>query len=374
MELFKTYKLWPIEPIKGAGCKVWDSKGTEYLDFYGGHAVISVGHCNSAYISALYGQLNNIAFYSNAVENSLQVKLAEKMGEMCGYPDYNLFLCNSGAEANENAIKLASFETGRAKIVTCSKAFHGRTSGAVAATDNPKIQAPFNRTPNVEFTPLNDIDSLKQKLETEEFAAFMVEGIQGVAGIFEPSAEYLKAARELCDKTGTLLIVDEVQSGCGRTGKYFAHQHSGVKADIVSMAKGIGNGFPIGAIIINPAIKASYGMLGTTFGGNHLACSAAIAVLDIMKKENLVENAAKAGEYIISHLKGNKAIKELRGRGLMIGIELNEGYQDLRDRLLFEKHIFTGGAGASVIRLLPPLCISIPEIDHFLEAFNDLTK
>ena len=241
MELFKTYKLWPIEPIKGAGCKVWDSKGTEYLDFYGGHAVISVGHCNSAYISALYGQLNNIAFYSNAVENSLQVKLAEKMGEMCGYPDYNLFLCNSGAEANENAIKLASFETGRAKIVTCSKAFHGRTSGAVAATDNPKIQAPFNRTPNVEFTPLNDIDSLKQKLETEEFAAFMIEGIQGVAGIFEPSAEYLKAARELCDKTGTLLIVDEVQSGCGRTGKYFAHQHSGVKADIVSMAKGIGN-------------------------------------------------------------------------------------------------------------------------------------
>lgn len=374
MELFKTYKLWPIEPIKGAGCKVWDSKGTEYLDFYGGHAVISVGHCNSAYISALYGQLNNIAFYSNAVENSLQVKLAEKMGEMCGYPDYNLFLCNSGAEANENAIKLASFETGRAKIVTCSKAFHGRTSGAVAATDNPKIQAPFNRTPNVEFTPLNDIDSLKQKLETEEFAAFMVEGIQGVAGIFEPSTEYLKAARELCDKTGTLLIVDEVQSGCGRTGKYFAHQHSGVKADIVSMAKGIGNGFPIGAIIINPRIKASYGMLGTTFGGNHLACSAAIAVLDIMKKENLVENAAKAGEYIISHLKGNKAIKELRGRGLMIGIELNEGYQDLRDRLLFEKHIFTGGAGASVIRLLPPLCISIPEIDHFLEAFNDLTK
>ncbi|MBP9986414.1 MAG: aspartate aminotransferase family protein [Bacteroidales bacterium] len=374
MELFKTYKLWPIEPIKGAGCKVWDSKGTEYLDFYGGHAVISVGHCNSAYISALYGQLNNIAFYSNAVENSLQVKLADKMGEMCGYPDYNLFLCNSGAEANENAIKLASFETGRAKIVTCSKAVHGRTSGAVAATDNPKIQAPFNRTPNVEFTPLNDIDSLKLKLETEEFAAFMVEGIQGVAGIFEPSAEYLKAARELCDKTGTLLIVDEVQSGCGRTGKYFAHQHSGVKADIVSMAKGIGNGFPIGAIIINPRIKASYGMLGTTFGGNHLACSAAIAVLDIMKKENLVENAAKAGEYIISHLKGNKAIKELRGRGLMIGIELNEGYQDLRDRLLFEKHIFTGGAGASVIRLLPPLCISIPEIDHFLEAFNDLTK
>ncbi len=374
MELFKTYKLWPIEPIKGSGCKVWDSKGTEYLDFYGGHAVISVGHCNSAYISALYGQLNNIAFYSNAVENSLQVKLAEKMGEMCGYPDYTLFLCNSGAEANENAIKLASFETGRAKIVTCGKAFHGRTSGAVAATDNPKIQAPFNRTANVEFTPLNDIDALKQKLETKEFAAFMVEGIQGVAGIFEPSAEYLKAARELCDKTGTLLIVDEVQSGCGRTGRYFAHQHSGVKADIVSMAKGIGNGFPIGAIIINPSIKASYGMLGTTFGGNHLACSAAIAVLDIIKKENLVENAAKAGEYIISHLQGNKAIKELRGRGLMIGIELNEGYQDLRDRLLFEKHIFTGGAGANVIRLLPPLCISIPEIDSFLEAFNDLTK
>ena len=374
MELFKTYKLWPIEPVKGSGCRVWDSNGAEYLDFYGGHAVISVGHCNSAYVSALYDQMNKLSFYSNAVENSLQVTLAEKMGRISGYPDYNLFLCNSGAEANENALKLASFETGRAKVVTCLKAFHGRTSGAVAATDNPKIQAPFNRTDKVEFVPFNDIEALKERLETKEFAAFMVEGIQGVAGIFEPTAEYLKAARELCDKTGTLLIMDEVQSGCGRTGKYFAHQHSGVKADIISMAKGIGNGFPIGAIIINPAIKASYGMLGTTFGGNHLACRAAIAVIDIMEKENLVKHAAEAGQYLMQRLQGNKAIKQLRGRGLMIGIELNEGWENLRDRLLFEKHVFTGGAGANVIRLLPPLCISFEEIDMFLEAFNSLTK
>ncbi len=373
MELFKTYKLWPIEPVKGLGCKVWDSNGTEYLDLYGGHAVISVGHCHPDYVAALTAQISKIGFYSNAVENSLQVILARKLGEMCGYPDYNLFLCNSGAEANENAMKLASFFSGRSKILACGASFHGRTSGAVAATDNPKIQAPFNRTGNVQFTPLNDVAALQRHLAGGEFAAVIIEGIQGVAGIYEPTGEFLKAARKACDKTGTLLIMDEIQSGYGRTGDFYAHQKYGIHADIISMAKGMGNGFPIGAIIINPAIKAEYGMLGTTFGGNHLACTAAIAVLDIFGRENLAENARRKGEYLLGALKDNKAIKELRGRGLMIGIELKEEYGDLRNRLLFKKHIFTGGAGANVIRLLPPLCISQQECEQFVESFNNLT-
>ena len=373
MDLFKTYKLWPIEPVKGLGCKVWDRNGTEYLDLYGGHAVISVGHCHPKYLKALQDQAAKIGFYSNAVENSLQKTLADKLGAICGYPDYNLFLCNSGAEANENAMKLASFTTGRSKVLACTKAFHGRTSGAVAVTDNPKIQSPFNKTGNVEFIALNDSEALEAKLATKEFAAVIIEGIQGVAGIWEPSAEFLKTARKACDNYGSLLIMDEVQSGMGRTGQFFAHSKSGVKADIVSMAKGLAGGFPIGAIIINPAIKAEYGMLGTTFGGNHLACAAAIAVLDIMKDESLMDNAAKVGDYLMHNLQGNKAIKQLRGRGLMIGIELNPGYETLRDRLLFEKHIFTGGAGANVIRLLPPLCLSEEQAAKFIESFNELT-
>ncbi len=373
MDLFKTYKLWPIEPVKGLGCKVWDRNGTEYLDLYGGHAVISVGHCHPKYLKALQDQAAKIGFYSNAVENSLQKTLADKLGAICGYPDYNLFLCNSGAEANENAMKLASFTTGRSKVLACSKAFHGRTSGAVAVTDNPKIQSPFNKTGNVEFIALNDSEALETKLATKEFAAVIIEGIQGVAGIWEPSAEFLKTARKACDNYGSLLIMDEVQSGMGRTGQFFAHSKSGVKADIVSMAKGLAGGFPIGAIIINPAIKADYGMLGTTFGGNHLACAAAIAVLDIMKDESLMDNAAKVGDYLMHNLQGNKAIKQLRGRGLMIGIELNPGFETLRDRLLFEKHIFTGGAGANVIRLLPPLCLSEEQAAKFIESFNELT-
>ena len=373
MELFKTYKLWPIEPVKGQGCKVWDKQGNEYLDFYGGHAVISVGHCHPCYLAALTEQAGKLGFYSNAVENSLQTTLAAKLGATCGYPDYNLFLCNSGAEANENAMKLASFATGRSKILACTKAFHGRTSGAVAVTDNPKIQSPFNKTGNVEFIPLNDVAALEAKLATKEFAAVIIEGIQGVAGIWEPSAEFLNAARKACDTNGSLLIMDEVQSGYGRTGRFYAHQHYGIKADIVSMAKGMGNGFPIGAIIINPAIEATYGMLGTTFGGNHLACAAAIAVLDIINGEHLIENAAAQGEYLMKLLSGNPAVKQLRGRGLMIGIEVKEGFENLRDRLLFEKHVFTGGAGANVIRLLPPLVISKAEIDQFIERFNALT-
>ena len=373
MDLFKTYKLWPIEPVKGLECKVWDKFGTEYLDFYGGHAVISVGHCHPKYLKALQEQASKIGFYSNAVENSLQKTLADKLGAICGYPDYNLFLCNSGAEANENAMKLASFTTGRSKILACGKAFHGRTSGAVAVTDNPKIQSPFNKTDNVEFIPLNDIEALEVQLATRQYAAVIIEGIQGVAGIWEPTDGFLKSARIACDKYGSLLIMDEVQSGMGRTGHFFAHQKSGVKADIVSMAKGLAGGFPIGAIIINPTIKAEYGMLGTTFGGNHLACAAAIAVLDIIKDEHLMENATAVGNYLIEKLGGNKAVRQLRGRGLMIGIELQPGFETLRDKLLFEKHIFTGGAGANVIRLLPPLCISMADADTFIKSFNDLT-
>ncbi len=373
MELFKTYKLWPIEPVKGSGCHVWDKEGTEYLDLYGGHAVISIGHCHPVYVEMMQRQLGRLGFYSNAVENSLQVELARELGLQCGYPDHSLFLCNSGAEANENAFKAASFQTGRRKILAIGKAFHGRTSGAVAATDNPAIQSAFNKTDNVVFTPLNDIDSLKSHLATGEYAALIIEGIQGVAGIFEPSAAFWKAAREACDATGTLLIADEIQSGYGRSGCFFAHQHSGVSADIITVAKGMGNGFPIGAVLLSSKIDARYGMLGTTFGGNHLACTAALAVLKVMKDEKLVENAAAVGQYLMEGLKGNKAIKELRGRGLMIGIELLEEWTDLRDRLLFEKHIFTGGAGKNVIRLLPPLMISRKDADAFLEAFNSLT-
>ncbi len=373
MELFDVYPLWDIEPVKGEGCRIWDKNGVEYTDLYGGHAVISIGHCHPVYKEAIAEQAGKLGFYSNAVQNSLQREMAQRLGEICGYENYALFLCNSGAEANENAFKLASFHTGRKKLLAMGKAFHGRTSGAVEATDNPKIQAEFNRNNNVVFVPLNDIEAVAAELRRGEYAAVVVEGIQGVAGIFEPSGEFLKAVRELCTETGTVLILDEIQSGYGRTGKFFAHQHSGVKADIITVAKGIANGFPMGGVIISPMIEAKYGMLGTTFGGNHLACAAAIAVLKVMKEENLVENAAAMGEYLMSALRGNKAIKELRGKGLMIGIELNEGYTDLRNRLLFEKHIFTGGAGANVIRLLPPLCIDKATCDKFIAAFNELS-
>lgn len=372
MNLFNVYPLWNIEPVKGEGCRIWDKEGVEYLDLYGGHAVISVGHCHPVYTQRLKDQADKLGFYSNAVQNGLQKELAAKLGEICGYPDYDLFLCNSGAEANENAFKLASFHTGRKKILAMEKAFHGRTSGAVEATDNPKIQAEFNKNNNVVFVPLNDIEAARKELATKEYAAIVIEGIQGVAGIFAPTAEYMQAVREACNETGTLLISDEIQSGYGRSGKFFAHQHYDIKADIITVAKGIANGFPMGGVIISPDIKAVFGMLGTTFGGNHLACAAAIAVLDIIKEENLVENAAKIGAYLMENLKGNKAIKELRGQGLMIGIELNEGYTDLRNKLLFEKHIFTGGAGANVMRLLPPLCITKEIADEFLKALNKL--
>ena len=374
MNLFDVYTLWDIEPVKASGTKVWDSNGIEYIDLYGGHAVISIGHCHPTYTSMLHAQLDKLGFYSNAVQNSLQRELAEELGNICGYPQYSLFLCNSGAEANENAMKAASFQTGRKRILAIGKAFHGRTSGAVEATDNPKIQAPFNRNSNITFIPINDIDALENNLKSRQYAAFIFEGIQGVAGIYEPSVEYLRRAEELCKETGTILIADEVQSGCGRTGDFFAHQKSGVKPQIITMAKGTGNGFPIGAVLLSGDIKAEKGMLGTTFGGNHLACTAAIAVMKVIRKENLLENACKMGDYLLNALRGNKAIKELIGRGLMIGIELQPEYEDLRNRLLFEEHIFTGGAGKRVIRLLPPLCISKEDCDRFIEAFNKLTK
>ena len=374
MNLFEVYKLWDIEPVKGIDTTLWDRNGEVYTDLYGGHAVISVGHCHPYYVSMLSDQLSKLGFYSNAVQNSLQHELAERLGRMCGYDDYNLFLCNSGAEANENALKVASFHTGKAKVLAFRKAFHGRTSGAVAATDNPKIQAPFNATDNIVFAPLNDLDAVDKELRKGDFAAVIIEGIQGVAGIYEPTSEFINGLRSLCDKYGIVLILDEIQSGYGRTGKFFAHQHHGVRADIITMAKGMGNGFPIGGVLISPSIKASFGMLGTTFGGNHLACTAAIAVLDIIKSENLIENAARIGDYFKDAFQDDKAVKEFRGKGLMIGLELNDEYVGLRDRLLFEKHFFTGAAGAQVIRLLPSLTISQQTAESFVNAWKELTK
>lgn len=374
MDLFKVYKLWDIEPVKGQGTALWTADGVEYTDLYGGHAVISIGHCHPHYVEMLSTQLQRLGFYSNAVQNSLQRDLAQRLGRVSGYDDYSLFLCNSGAEANENALKLASFKTGRSKVLAFSKAFHGRTSGAVAVTDNPKIQAPFNKTPNVVFVPLNDAEAVERKLMTGDFAAVLVEGIQGVAGIYEPTDAFLLTLRSLCDKYGTCLILDEVQSGYGRTGNFFAHQRSGVRPDIISMAKGMGNGFPVGGILIAPHFKAESGMLGTTFGGNHLACTAALAVLDVMENEHLIENAARVGDYFRKAFEGDAAVAEYRGRGLMIGLEIKPEYAGLRDRLLFEEHFFTGAAGANVIRLLPALNVTEETASRFVAAWKKQTS
>ena len=373
MNLFDVYPLWDIEPVKGLDTTLWDKNGEVYTDLYGGHAVISVGHSHPHYVKMLSEQLSNLGFYSNAVQNSLQRDLAARLGKVCGYDDYALFLCNSGAEANENALKVASFHTGKAKVLAFRKAFHGRTSGAVAATDNPKIQAPFNATPNIKFAPLNDLEAVDAELSRGGFAAVIIEGIQGVAGIHEPTVEFINGLRTLCDKYGCVLILDEIQSGYGRTGKFFAHQHYGVHANIITMAKGMGNGFPVGGVLINPSIKPSYGMLGTTFGGNHLACTAALAVLDIIENEHLIENAARIGEYFRNELAGDKAIKEYRGKGLMIGLELKDEYVGLRNRLLFERHFFTGAAGAQIIRLLPSLTVSQETAASFVKAWRELT-
>ena len=326
MELFDVYKTWDIEPVKGFGTRLIDKNGEVYTDLYGGHAVISIGHCHPHYVKMLTEQLGELGFYSNAVQNHLQRDLAHRLGKLSNYDDYKLFLCNSGAEANENAMKLASFHTGKAKILAFGHAFHGRTSGAVAATDNPDIRSPFNGTDNVKFVALNDLNAVEKELSGGEYAAVMIEGIQGVAGIQMPGDAFLRELRRLCDQYGVLLILDEIQSGCGRSGKYFAHQWSGIRADLVTMAKGIGNGFPIGAVMISPTIQARYGMLGTTFGGNHLACTAALAVCDVIENENLIANAAKVGDWLREAFKGNPALTEYRGRGLMIGLEVKPGY------------------------------------------------
>jgi acetylornithine aminotransferase len=373
MKLFDVYSLWNIEPVEAKGCRVWDKEGTEYLDLYGGHAVISIGHSHPKYVKSICEQASKIAFYSNSVLNSLQEELANKLGEISGYTDYSLFLCNSGAEAIENALKLASFKTGRSRVIAFKEAFHGRSSGAVAVTDNPNIQSPFNKGHEVVFLKLNDIDAVQEEVSKGNVAAVIIEGIQGVAGIFQPTDNFLKQLETLCKTHNVPLIIDEIQSGYGRTGKFFAHQYAGIKPDIITTAKGMGNGFPIGGVLISPKFEAKKGMLGTTFGGNHLACAAAIAVLNVIEEESLVNNANMMGQYLQLELKKIKSIKAIRGRGLMLGIELQPEHADVRNRLLFESHIFTGGAKNGVMRLLPPLTITKEDIDMFLSELRKKT-
>lgn len=376
MELFNVYPVNPINIVKAQGSTVWDEQGTEYLDLYGGHAVISIGHTHPHYVKSITDQLNKIGFYSNSIMIPIQQQLAKQLGEVSGKTDYTLFLCNSGAEANENALKLASFHTGRKKVIAFSKSFHGRTSLAVAATDNPAIVAPVNETDNVIFLPFNDEEALEKtfKENGEEIAAVIIEGIQGVGGIREASVPFLKLIRSLCDQYGSVFIADSVQCGYGRTGTFFSHDYAGIDADIYSMAKGMGNGFPIGGIAISPKFKASYGMLGTTFGGNHLACAAAVSVLDIIKQDNLMDNAAKVGSYLIEELKKFDQVLEVRGRGLMIGIELPNELAHVKKDLLSKNKIFTGEAKPNVIRLLPALNISNKIADQFLTAFEERLK
>lgn len=370
MKLFDVYPLYPIEPVRALGAKLWDKEGKEYLDLYGGHAVISIGHTHPHYVKRVSEQLSKIGFYSNAVQNSLQDELAEAMGRISGYYDYQFFMCSSGAEANENALKLASFHTGNRKIIAVENAFHGRTSGAVAATDNPKIVAPFNNGHEVVFVPMNDLEALTSAFD-DEVAGVIIEGIQGVAGLYTPSDAFLVKARELCDSYEAVLILDEVQSGAGRTGKFFAHQHSVVRPDIITMAKGMGNGFPVGCVLISPEIEPWHGMLGTTFGGNHLACAASLAVLEVLEEEHLLKNAAKMGAYLETELKKIEQVKEVRGKGLMIGAEFGFDVAALRKALIFEHGIFTGSASnKNTIRLLPPLNISKAELDQFLAALS----
>ena len=370
MKLYDVYPLFDINIVKGKGCHVWDDQGTEYLDLYGGHAVISIGHAHPHYVEAISRQVGTLGFYSNSVINTLQQQLAERLGQLCGYEDYALFLINSGAEANENALKLASFYNGRTRIIYFQKAFHGRTSLAVEATDNPKIIAPINANNHITYLPLNDIEAVKQELSKSDVCAVIIEGIQGVGGIKLPSDEFLQAVRQACDEQNTVLILDEIQSGYGRSGRFFAHQYSGIRPDIITVAKGIGNGFPMGGVLISPKFTPVYGQLGTTFGGNHLACSAALAVLDVMEQEHLIENAERVGNFLLEELKKFPQIKEVRGRGLMIGMEFAEPIKELRLRLLKEQHVFTGVSGTHVIRLLPPLCLSMAEAEEFLKRFK----
>ena len=372
MNLFDVYPLFDVNIVKGKGCKVWDDKGQEYLDLYGGHAVISVGHAHPEYVSAISNQVATLGFYSNSVINKLQQELAAKLGMACGYDDYSLFLINSGAEANENALKLASFTNGRTRILTLEKAFHGRTSLAVEATNNPKIIAPINANNHVTYLPINDLEAWEKEISKGDVCAVLLECIQGVGGIRMVTKEFLSGLRELCDKYETVLICDEIQCGYGRSGKFFAHQHLGVKPDMITVAKGIANGFPMAGVLISPKFKAVYGQLGTTFGGNHLGCAAAISVLNIMEKENLIANAAEVGDYLMQQLKAisSPLIADVRGRGLMIGIELTVPYKEIRTKLVFEQHVFTGCSGTHVLRLLPPLCLTKADADEFIKRFK----
>jgi acetylornithine/N-succinyldiaminopimelate aminotransferase len=369
VKLFDVYPLFPIEPVKASGSWLWDKDGKKYLDLYGGHAVISIGHNHPHFVEALKNQLDKISFYSNSVKNSLQEKLAEKLGQLSGYPNHQLFLCNSGAEANENALKLASFVNGRKKVIAFKKAFHGRTSGAVAATDNPKIVAPFNAGHEIVFLPLNDEQAFLKAI-TSEISSVIIEGSQGVGGIHFPTDSFLQLLSKKCKEVGALLILDEVQSGYGRTGKFFAHQFSGIQADLITIAKGMGNGFPIGGVLIHPDIKPWSGMLGTTFGGNYLACAAGLSVLEVIEQEDLMANATKLGEFWMEQLQSFPEIKAIRGKGLMIGFDLPDELASLRKDLLFKQSIFTGEAKPNTVRLLPSLALSKSEADLFLEALS----
>lgn len=372
MKLFDVYPLFNIEIVKGKGCHVWDKEGNEYLDLYGGHAVISVGHSHPTYVKAISDQVSKLGFYSNSVINSLQQTLADKLGKASGYDEYSLFLINSGAEANENALKLASFHNGKKRVLAFKHSFHGRTSAAVRVTDNPKIIAPVNEGLDVSYLPLNDSFAVEAELKKGDVSSVIIEGIQGVGGIQVPTNEFLQDLRSLCTKYQAVLILDEIQSGYGRSGKFFAHQYAGIRPDMITVAKGIANGFPMGAVLISPIFKPFYGMLGTTFGGNHLACAAAIAVLDIMNDEGLVANAEKVGSFLLEELHKLPGIKEIRGRGLMIGIEFEEPIKEIRSKLLFEQKVFTGVAGTNTIRLLPPLCLTLDEAAEFISRFRQV--
>lgn len=370
MKLYDVYPLFDVNIVKGKGCKVWDDKGTEYLDLYGGHAVISIGHCHPRYTEALSRQVSTLGFYSNSVVNRLQEKVAETLGHVSGYEDYSVFFVNSGAEANENALKLSSFHNGRTRVIAFEKSFHGRTSLAVEVTDNAKIIAPINSNGHTTYLPLGDIESVRKELALGDVCAVIIEGIQGVGGIRTPDSQFLVQLQQECRATGTILILDEIQSGCGRSGKFFAHQWAGIRPDIITQAKGLGNGFPIGCLLISPEFSPWAGQLGTTFGGNHLACAAAQAVLDIMKEEELMKNTQQVGEYLMQELKNISRIKEVRGKGLMIGMEFDEPIKELRRQLLFKEHVFTGVSGTNVIRLLPPLILSIEEAQDFLSRLK----
>ena len=370
MRLYDVYPLFDVNIVKGEGCRVWDDKGTEYLDLYGGHAVISIGHAHPGYVKAISDQVATLGFYSNSVINTLQQRVAEKLGRISGYEDYNLFFINSGAEANENALKLSSFKNGKKRVIAFKKAFHGRTSLAVEVTDNPKIIAPINANEHTTYLPLGDIEGVRAEIAKGDVTAVIIEGIQGVGGIQIPGTEFLQELQKVCNETGTTLILDEIQSGCGRSGKFFAHQWAGIKPDMITQAKGIGNGFPVGVVLISPKFEAVYGELGTTFGGNHLACAATEVVLDTMESENLLENVNRVGEYLMTELQKLEGIEEVRGRGLMIGIEFKEPIKEIRRRLLFEEHVFTGVSGTNVIRLLPPLTLTMEEAQEFITRFR----